>query len=98
MAGVISCCIYRHCYPTQNPDTAANIYYVNYQYIWLDLLRIEICISLNIHILVLYGICHHLNIFNLLLFFQFVYIHTQVYKQKEMEKPGAGNKNFKKLL
>ena len=68
---VVSCCIQRWCYPTQNLDAAINIYFDNYHYIWLDILRIKIFISLNINIHVLYGICRHVNVFDLLLFFQF---------------------------
>ena len=40
-----------------------------YIYIWLNILKIEIFVSLNIQNHVLFAICLHVNIFNLLLFF-----------------------------
>ena len=57
---IVNCCILRHCYPTQNLDTAINIY----------IFKIMIDISLNIHNYVLYGMCHLVNISDVL-FFQF---------------------------
>ena len=71
---VVSCCIHRHCYSCQNLDAAINIYLASNHYIWLDILRIEICISLNIHnhvICDIHDMCDHVNILKLLLFFQF---------------------------
>ena len=70
IAFIIDCCqMLSH---SESLHNYKHIHFDSYYHIWWDILKIDIYIyiSLNIHNHVLYVICYHLNIFNLL-FFQF---------------------------